>query len=251
MNFLDMELSEEDSKSLSKILTEWKENELVKMKQSLTEAKEAELQDIEEALISYKSELENEYSDKLNAIVEGIKPQIKKQILTEMTDNNPDVMVLGKIKELVYPLINESGKVYTDEIATLRKELNDIKSKNALEEGEKKKEKLLEDYSGKTKALLSKLIGEGTAIEITEKYYEVVESFNEIEGKEALNESTDDDDDYSDEDEDSDETLEESVTEDKEELLDEDFKPTIERKDEKPVEGKKMNSTKRAILGYL
>lgn len=255
MDFLDMELSPEDQKGLSKILTEWKEKELDKMKKALEETKEAELQEIEEALISYKEELDNEYTDKLNAIVEGIKPQIKKQIITEMSDNNPDMMVLGKIKELVYPLINESGKAYVDEVATLRKELNDIKAKSALEEGESKKAKLLEGYSEKTKNILSKLIGEGTAIEITEKFYELVESFNELDGKESLNESVDDDDeDYDDEDDDieGDEELDESE-DSKETLIDEDFTPTIEKKNDEIVKtaSKRVNNFKSAILGHL
>jgi vacuolar-type H+-ATPase subunit B/Vma2 len=215
MKFLDIELTPEDQKELSQILKEWKDAELKKMTESLELLKQEEVKKIEESLVEYKEELEETYIDQVNTIIESLKPQIKKQVLTEMTDNNPNVIIMEKIKELVYPLLNESGKAYTNEISLLKKELEDVKKQNELKEGAEKKAQLLANYSPKTKILLDKMIGEGSKMQITEKFYEIIEAFQDN-GNSDFVEKT--------------ETVEESF-DDEEELLNvvnEDFKPTVE-----------------------
>jgi hypothetical protein len=249
MNFLDIDLTPEDQKELSNILTEWKATELEKMSQALQEAKDNEINKIEESLVEYKQQLEEDYLDKVNVIIESLKPQIRKQVLVEMNETNPEMLVMEKIKEMMFPLVNESGASYTNEINLLKKELDELKQKNALSEGEAKKEKLLEGYSEKTRAIIDKMIGEGNAIEITEKYYEIIESFQELEEDDPIVEETE---------KVLDENTEITEEESKEDvdIIDEDFEPTVEtntidEETKRQEESKVVNPIKSAILESL
>lgn len=232
MKILDMDLTQEDQKELAGLLAEWKEAQKAEMKKALKEAQEEKISQIEESLVSYKEDLEEEYIDKVNTIIESLKPQIRKQILVEMSETNPDMLVMEKIKELIFPLINEeSGKAYTNEIALLNKELSELKKQKQISEGYAKKEKLLEGYTDKTRKILDKMIGEGSAEEVTQKFYELIEQFQDAE-------------------ESSEPIVEETVVEEtkEEELIDEDFKPTVETSTaETIVEEKKVKSEKKSV----
>jgi hypothetical protein len=232
MKILDMDLTKEDQKELAELLSEWKETQKSEMKKAIKEAQEEKIGQIEEALVSYKEDLEEEYIDKVNTIIESLKPQIRKQILVEMSETNPETIVMEKIKELIFPLINEqSGKAYTNEIALLNKELAEIKKQKEISEGYAKKEKLLSTYSDKTKKILDKMIGEGSSEEVTQKFYELVEQFQEIEeGSEPITEEK------------------EVVTEEKKEeveLIDEDFKPTVETSTAQKIEEERKEKKQR------
>jgi hypothetical protein len=251
MKFMDINLSPEDEKELNEFLNEWKKKELEKMAKALEENKKEEIKKVEEVLVDYKKELEEEYIDKVNVIIESIKPQLRKQILTEMNETNPDMLVMEKIKELIHPLLNESGKAYTNEINLLKKELDAFKRKEELTEGAKKKEELLSNYTDKTKNLIGKLMGEGSAIEMAEKYYEIVDYLQNSQEEELVEDE---------------EVKEESIVEEKKEeieekenleLFDEDFQPTVETSTEQELkeqteakEQKRKNNFRSRILEY-
>lgn len=257
MNILDMDLTPEDKEAVANLFEEWRKEELDKMSVALNESKEEEIKKIEEGLISYKEAIEEEYVDKVNVIVESLKPQLKKQILVEMNETNPDLLVMEKIKEIMFPLVNEeSGKTYVNEISLLKKENEELKRQNELDEGEKKKGKLLEGYSAKTSKILDKMIGEGSATEITEKFYEVLESFDgfkeetDVEAETNLDAETQVA-------EGAGETITtETPAEGEVEIIDEDFQPTVETDTIEELEDSKkedsnINSFKKHVLSRV
>jgi hypothetical protein len=218
MDFLNINLSEDDQKILLNILQEWKDKELEKMQLVLEQVKNEEITKINEHLTSYKEELKEEFIDKTNNIIESIKPKIRKEILLEMNETNPDIIVVNKIKDLVYPLVNESGTKYVNEITLLKNELNEMKKQQSLLEGAKKKQELLKGYSEKTRFILDKMIPEGTVEEVTEGFFNVIEGFeNNFDEKDSITEQ-------------SNETLDKFKNYKKKkkvEIMDEDFNPTI------------------------
>lgn len=238
-DILNMELTEEQQTALVSSLEEWKESVYSEINEELEASYQTKVEELEEASIAYRETLKEEYSDKLIEALNDMRAEIKAEVVSEMTTNDPSFKILEEIKKLVAPTLNEEyvKNVYLEELTTLREQVETYKREEELAEGAEVLESLIENYTDEVKILLRTLINEGTAEEVREKYWEIVE------GLEVFNEDEDEDeedDEYEDEeDESEEETEEESSTEEDEEI------------EEETKTKKKGNSLREEILSLV
>lgn len=215
-NILEMDLSPEDSKLLKEALESWKEEVYAGLLEKVEEAKERKLEELEEASIEYRDSLKRDYSDKMIKSLREMEKDIRAKVVAEVVAENPEVQILEQIKELVAPTLNEdyARNVYTEEIQTLREQVEMLEEERTIEEGAKKLAELVSPYSSKTQNLIISLVNEGGPEEVTEQFYSIMESL-------SMNEEDEDEDDWEAEDDLDDEDMDDEMDDDMED--DEDY----------------------------
>lgn len=244
-DILNLELSEEVAGKLAEALTAWKEDYAATIEETNNEVLEAKIQELEEMNEMWREGVAEEYSDKLIDALNEMRGEVKANVLAEYVETDPTYKVMEEIKRLVAPSINEEyiGNVYGKELVTLREQVRTFQEEKLLAEGARVKAELLESYSEKLRPLLSTLIGEGTAEEVENKFFEIIESISE-------DDSPDDDEDFEDFDFDDEEEEDDEFEEmDWKEFssIEEEF----EDSGDKDAGGKKKTAAKSAILDLL
>lgn len=243
LSLLDEELDEESAKYIQESINSWKENILATLQEQVEAAKAEKLEELEEANVAYREELKEEYSDKLMEAVSELSESVKADATASILKNNPELKIFEQIKELVAPTLNEDfrANTYSDTIAQLAEENAELKREAELQEGAETLAELLAGYSEKTQNLVTSLIKEGNAEEVTEQFYNIMESLEDMfseeeadkdaeddEDKDAEDDEKEDDDeaDEDDDDDDDDKKVEESYIEEGyegDELFEEDY----------------------------
>lgn len=246
-DILKLELSEEVAGKLTEALVAWKEDYAARIEETNNEVLEAKIQELEEMNEMWREGIAEEYSDKLIDALDEMRGEVKANVLAEYVETDPTYQVMEEIKRLVAPSINEEyiGNVYGEELVTLRGQVKSFQIEKELAEGARVKAELLESYSEKLRPLLSTLIGEGTAEEVENKFFEIIESISEDETPE------DDEDfedfDFDDEDEEDEDDAFEDIDWNEFSSIDEEF----EDSGDKDAGGKKKSPAKSAILDLL
>ena len=261
---LHMELSTEDEALLRESLSTWKEEVYATLLEEVEELKSAKIEELEEANREYQSEVKEEFAQKMVDALSEMRSEIRSEVLVEMVNSNPELQILEKVKELVAPTLNEEyfGNIYAEEIQTLREENDSLMADAAIEEGAETLAHLIAPYSEKTQSIILAMVKEGNSEEVTEQFYELIESLKTVENDEDLDEEDEDeeDEDYEDDDDSEDDDEEEDDDEDEEEDdVDEDINgdgdgdgPYIneeETGEEEEIAPKKINSILSEIAG--
>lgn len=226
---LNMELSPEDEALLRESLSTWKEGVYANLLEEVEELKAQKIEELEDANREYQAELKEEFANKMVVALDEMRTELRAEVLTEMVSSNPELQILEKVKELIAPTLNEEyyGNIFAEEIQSLREQNETLKRELELEEGAEALAELIAPYSEKTQNIILAMIKEGNTEEVTEQFYELIESLGEIteddevededdeEDEEDYDEDGEDiDDNEEEEDEDDDEEVEESTDED-------------------------------------
>lgn len=225
LSLLNEELDDASAKYITESIQNWKESVMAQLQEEVERAKADKLEELEEANLRYREELAEEYSDKFTTALAELKESVKADATASVLKNNPELKILEQIKDLVAPLLNEDFRenTYSDTIARLAEENEALKRNQEILEGAQTLTELLSGYSEKTQKLVLSLIKEGNSEEVTEQFYNIMESLQEVFGEEEDDEEEtddkkkdededeeDDDNDEDDEDDEEDENLEES-----------------------------------------
>jgi len=255
-----------DEVLLRESLSTWKEEVYATLMEEVDELKSQKIEELEEANREYQSEVKEEFAQKMVDALDEMRSEIRAEVLSEMVESNPELQVLERIKELVAPTLNEDyfGNVYAEEIQTLREENEALNEAMLLEEGAETLANLIAPYSERTQNIILAMVKEGNAEEVTEQFYELIESLKEVEDDEDLDEDDEDsdedddtvadDDSDEDDDDDSDEDDDDEDDEDDEDSTDEsteedDSYISEEEVGEEDVPAKKVNSLLAEIAG--
>jgi hypothetical protein len=256
---LNMELSEDDASLLRESLVAWKEEVYAQLLEDVSELKTQKIEELEEANRQYQSELKEDYSNKMIEALNEMREDLRAEVLSETIAANPELQVLERIKELVAPTLNEDyiGNVYAEQIQTLREENEMLVREIELEEGAETLAELIAPYSSRTQNIILSLIKEGNAEDVTEQFYDLIESLEEAAKDEDKDEDEDEDeeeddkkkkkskskkDDDDDEDEDDDDDEDEDDEDEDDDDLDEDFDDSFINEEENWTSRKKVNS---------
>ena len=208
INLLDNSLDEASQKYIQEALENWKESVSNQLIEQMEEVKAAKIEELEEENQKYREQLREEYADKMMAGLSDLKEKMKAEITAKVVKDNPELKILEQIKEAVAPLLNEEYRdvTYSNSLAALSEEVEELRREKALAEGKETLTDLLAPYSDKTKRMVSALIKEGTSDEVTENFYNLVENLPELFEEEDKDKDEDDDDkDYEDDDQNDDE----------------------------------------------
>lgn len=253
---LDTELSPEDENLLRESLITWKEGVYNDLLEEVEELKTQKIEELEEANREYQAELKKEYAEKMVTALDEMKTELRAEVLSEMVSSNPELQILEKVKELIAPTLNEEyyGNVFAEEIQSLREENLELKRKAELDEGASALAELIAPYSEKTQNIILAMIKEGNAEEVTEQFYDLIESFNSItedeDGEEEDEEGYEGEDDEEEYDEDGEDIDDESEEDDEEvEESYEDDDSYINEGEEGTEQPKKFNSFLSEIAG--
>ena len=232
INLLDNSLDEASQKYIQEALENWKESVSNQLIGQMEEVKAAKIEELEEENQKYREQLREEYADKMMAGLSDLKEKMKAEITAKVVKDNPELKILEQIKEAVAPLLNEEYRdvTYSNSLAALSEEVEELRREKALAEGKETLTDLLAPYSDKTKRMVSALIKEGTSDEVTENFYNLVENLPDLFEEENKDED-DDDEDYEDDDQNDDENKDDEDGEDDGEDDDEE--------DDKKKKGKK------------
>lgn len=230
INLLDNSLDEASQKYIQEALENWKESVSNQLIEQMEEVKAAKIEELEEENQKYREQLREEYADKMMAGLSDLKEKMKAEITAKVVKDNPELKILEQIKEAVAPLLNEEYRdvTYSNSLAALSEEVEELRREKALAEGKETLTDLLAPYSDKTKRMVSALIKEGTSDEVTENFYNLVENLPELFEEENKDED-DDEEDYEDDDQNDDENKDD----------DEDGEDDDEEDDDKKKKGKK------------
>ena len=243
-DILNLELSEEVAGKLAEALTAWKEDYAATIEETNNEVLEAKIQELEEMNEMWREGVAEEYSDKLIDALNEMRGEVKANVLAEYVETDPTYKVMEEIKRLVAPSINEEyiGNVYGKELVTLREQVRTFQEEKLQQKAPELKLNCLKVIQKKLRPLLSTLIGEGTAEEVENKFFEIIEFISE-------DDSPDDDEDFEDFDFDDEEEDDEFEEMDWEEFssIEEEF----EDSGDKDAGGKKKTAAKSAILDLL
>ena len=236
INLLDNSLDEASQKYIQEALENWKESVSNQLIEQMEEVKAAKIEELEEENQKYREQLREEYADKMMAGLSDLKEKMKAEITAKVVKDNPELKILEQIKEAVAPLLNEEYRdvTYSNSLAALSEEVEELRREKALAEGKETLADLLAPYSDKTKRMVSALIKEGTSDEVTENFYNLVENLPELFEEENKDED-DDDEDYEDDDQNDDENKDDDDGEDDDE---EDDKKKKGKKSEEDNEDK-------------
>lgn len=203
INLLDNSLDEASQKYIQEALENWKESVSNQLIGQMEEVKAAKIEELEEENQKYREQLREEYADKMMAGLSDLKEKMKAEITAKVVKDNPELKILEQIKEAVAPLLNEEYRdvTYSNSLAALSEEVEELRREKALAEGKETLTDLLAPYSDKTKRMVSALIKEGTSDEVTENFYNLVENLPDL-FEEEDKEEDDDEEDYEDDDED-------------------------------------------------
>lgn len=206
INLLDNSLDEASQKYIQEALENWKESVSNQLIEQMEEVKAAKIEELEEENQKYREQLREEYADKMMAGLSDLKEKMKAEITAKVVKDNPELKILEQIKEAVAPLLNEEYRdvTYSNSLAALSEEVEELRREKALAEGKETLADLLAPYSDKTKRMVSALIKEGTSDEVTENFYNLVENLPELFEEEDKDED-DDEEDYEDDDQNDDE----------------------------------------------
>lgn len=224
LSLLNEELDEESTAYIQESIQNWKEGIMAQLQEEVERAKADKLEELEEANNRYRAELEEEYSDKFMAALAELKESVKADATASVLKNNPELKILESIKELVAPLLGEEYRdnAYSNTIAQLAEENEALRREQEIMEGAQTLADLLAPYGEKTQKLALSMIKEGSPEEVTEQFYNLMESLQEVFGEadeeekssKAKDEDEDDEDDENenddDEEDDDDEEMEES-----------------------------------------
>jgi hypothetical protein len=179
------ELDDESAKFIQESLDSWKEKMLDTLQEEVEKIKADKLEELEEANAQYREELKEEYSEKLIAAVADLKESIRAEVVAETLKNNPELNILEQIKGLVAPLLNEDFRdnAYSDTIAQLSEENEELRRNQEITEGAQVLAELLAPYAEKTQNFVLSLIHEGSPEEVTEQFYTIMESLQGIFGE--------------------------------------------------------------------
>lgn len=180
-NILEIELNEEQTQELLETLQNWKEEQLAEMEDQLAVALDSKKEELEEENEIWKEEYANNLTDKFFNLLEEVSGEVKASLVAESIAADPIHKVMEEIKRLVAPLMDEEyvGNTYLEEIKHLRETVKTFQEEKDISEGAETLDNLLEGYSKSTQVVLRKIIGEGTAEEVEDKFYEIIESFDE------------------------------------------------------------------------
>lgn len=190
LSLLDQELDESSAKFLEESLNSWKEATAQQLMDEFEQVKQEKIEELEEENLAYREELKEEYAEKMLSALEELKESVRAEITASVLQNNPEIKILEQIKELVAPVINEDyrSNAYEDSILTLQAENEELKHQIDLTEGAKTLATLVAGYDAPVRNLIVSLIKEGGPEEVTNQFYEILESlenvFNEKEEKE-------------------------------------------------------------------
>ena len=223
-NILDKDLTPEEEQVLRKSLETWKEETYASLMEEVNSAKEAKIEELEEANISYREELKEEYANKLITALHEMRDELKAEVMAEMVENNPELQILEKIKELVAPVISEDyyENTYAETIVSLKKQVEELEEERNLEEGARTLANLIAPYSDKTQKLILALIKEGGPEEVTEQFYTIIENLEAVYAEENEDEEDEDEDEEEEDKKDKKKKSKKSKKEDDEEEKDED-----------------------------
>ena len=238
INLLDNSLDEASQKYIQEALENWKESVSNQLIGQMEEVKAAKIEELEEENQKYREQLREEYADKMMAGLSDLKEKMKAEITAKVVKDNPELKILEQIKEAVAPLLNEEYRdvTYSNSLAALSEEVEELRREKALAEGKETLTDLLAPYSDKTKRMVSALIKEGTSDEVTENFYNLVENLPDLFEEENKDEDEDDDEeDYEDDDQNDDENKDDEDGEDDDE---EDDKKKKGKKSEEDDEDK-------------
>lgn len=218
INLLDNSLDEASQKYIQEALENWKESVSNQLIEQMEEVKAAKIEELEEENQKYREQLREEYADKMMAGLSDLKEKMKAEITAKVVKDNPELKILEQIKEAVAPLLNEEYRdvTYSNSLAALSEEVEELRREKALAEGKETLTDLLAPYSDKTKRMVSALIKEGTSDEVTENFYNLVENLPELFEEEDKDED-DDEEDYEDDDQNDENKDDEDGDEDDEE----------------------------------
>lgn len=182
-NILEMDLTPEGEQLLRETLESWKEEVYANLLEEVEVLKEQKIEELEEANIQYREELKAEFSDKLVKALKEMREEVKAEAVADVLASNPELQVFESIKELIAPTLNEDfvGNVYAEEIQALREENMEIKREMEIEEGARTLADLIAPYSEQTQNILLAVIKEGGPEEVTEQFYELIESMELVE----------------------------------------------------------------------
>ena len=204
LNLLNEELDDESAKFIQESLDAWKEKMLDTLQEEVEKIKADKLEELEEANAQYREELKEEYSEKLIAAVADMKDSVRAEVVAETLKNNPELNILEQIKGLVAPLLNEDFRdnAYSDTIAQLSEENEELRRNQEITEGAQTLAELLAPYGEKTQNFVLSLIHEGSPEEVTEQFYTIMESLQGVfgEGEDEENDDDTNDDDAGDDD---------------------------------------------------
>lgn len=239
INLLDNSLDEASQKYIQEALENWKESVSNQLIGQMEEVKAAKIEELEEENQKYREQLREEYADKMMAGLSDLKEKMKAEITAKVVKDNPELKILEQIKEAVAPLLNEEYRdvTYSNSLAALSEEVEELRREKALAEGKETLTDLLAPYSDKTKRMVSALIKEGTSDEVTENFYNLVENLPDLFEEEDKDED-DDEEDYEDDDQNDDENKDDEDDEDGEDDDEEDDKKKKGKKTEEDDEDK-------------
>ena len=256
LSLLNEELDEESANYITEAIQSWKEEVMAQLQEEVERAKADKLEELEELNLKYREELKEEYSDKLTTALAELKESVKADATANVLKNNPELKILESIKELVAPLLNEDFRenTYSDTIAQLAEENEALRREQEIMEGAQTLSELLAPYSDKTQKLVLSLIKEGSPEEVTEQFYTIMESLQDVFGE--AEDDDEDDDDTDDEDKgskksgDDDDGDDEDDDEDDEDDLDEDFINEGFDGDDDEDDGDVLGSVKNIMKQY-
>ena len=233
LNLLDEELDEASQKYIQEALESWKEATTNQLMEQMEQVKQAKIEELEEQNIAYREQLKEEFTEKMLEGLEELKESIRADVTAEVIKSNPELKSLEQVKELVAPLLSEEYRdsTYDDTILRLSEENAQLRREHEIEEGAKTLATLLAPYSEKTQKVVVSLIKEGNPEEVTEQFYNILETLSSVfEEKEDEDESEYDEDEKED-----DESDKESEDDEDEKEDDESDKEPEDDEDEKEV----------------
>jgi len=201
LSLLNEELDEESATYIQESIENWKEGVMAQLQEEVERAKADKLEELEELNLRYREQLAEEYSDKLTTALAELKESVKADATASVLKNNPELKILEQIKDLVAPLLDENFREnsYSDTIAQLAEENAALRREQEITEGAQVLAELLAPYADTTQKLVLSMIKEGSPEEVTEQFYSIMESlqdvFGEAEDGDDNGDDGDDDDD--------------------------------------------------------
>lgn len=182
LNLLNEELDEESQKYIQESLEAWKESVTNQLVEQMEQEKQAKIEELEEQNAAYREALKEEFTEKMLDGLNELKESIRAEVTAEVIKNNPELKIFEQVKEIVAPLVSEGYRdnAYEDTIVKLSEEVETLRREQELQEGAKTLAALLAPYSTRIQKAAVSLIKEGTPDEVTEQFYNLLETFSEL-----------------------------------------------------------------------
>ena len=195
LNLLDKHLDEASQKQLQETLEAWKESVTNQLVEQMEKEKQAKIEELEEENAAYREQLKEEFTEKMLDGLDELKESIRAEVTAEVIKNNPELKILEQIKDVIAPLISENYRdnTYEDTITKLSEENEFLRREQELQEGARTLATLLAPYSEKTQKLVTSLIKEGNADEITEQFYNIIDSLTGLFESDSSDDTSSDD----------------------------------------------------------